>query len=127
VRFRPARRWHSIKRDTSVNRPGRLFVLVGRKTFSAGIGLVEGIIDHTSAVLVGEPAGAPLDVGGVKPVVAAQVARLIERNGRQVAIRRPRTRPHSGDGVRERAQVAKAFVHRGRPTDLPVLRDHVYG
>lgn len=50
-----------IKRDTSINRPGRLFVLVGRKTFSAGIGLLEAIIDHTSAVLVGEPAGAPLN------------------------------------------------------------------
>lgn len=50
-----------IKRDTSINQPGRLFVLVGRKTFSAGIVLLDGLLDHTAATLIGEPAGAPLN------------------------------------------------------------------
>ena len=50
-----------VKRDHSVNRPGRLFTIVGRKTFSAGVMLVGLMKQHTNTVFVGEPAGAALN------------------------------------------------------------------
>jgi hypothetical protein len=53
-----------IKRDSTINRPGHLYLLVGRKTFSAGV-LLEGyMITHTAVTLVGEPASAPLNMYG---------------------------------------------------------------
>jgi hypothetical protein len=53
-----------IKRDSTINRPGHLYMLVGRKTFSAGV-LLEGyMMAHTSVTLVGEPASAPLNMYG---------------------------------------------------------------
>ena len=49
-----------IKRD-AINRPGHLYLLVGRRTFSSGV-FVEGyMLAHTAAILVGEPASAPLN------------------------------------------------------------------
>jgi len=38
-----------------VNRPGRLFVLIGRYTYSAGMNAATFLERHTSAVFVGEP------------------------------------------------------------------------
>lgn len=49
-----------IKRDT-INRPGHLYILVGRKTFSAGVNLIGHLTAHTHAFFVGEPAGASLN------------------------------------------------------------------
>ncbi len=42
----------------------RLVVLTGRQTFSAAVMLVAELIDHTDAVFVGEPPGAPLNSYG---------------------------------------------------------------
>ncbi|NKB39426.1 MAG: hypothetical protein GKR93_20015 [Gammaproteobacteria bacterium] len=42
----------------------RLVVLTGRQTFSAAIILVAALKDHTDAIFVGEPAGAPLNQYG---------------------------------------------------------------
>jgi hypothetical protein len=53
-----------IKRDSSVNRRGRLFVLTGRKTFSAAVDLTLEILRHTDAILVGEPMGASRQAAG---------------------------------------------------------------
>ena len=39
----------------------RLVVLTGRQTFSAAVMLVAALKDHTDAIFVGEPAGAPLN------------------------------------------------------------------
>ena len=52
-----------IKRDR-INRKGSLFVLVGRKTFSAAVMLIGSLKRHTNAYFVGEPAGAPLNHRG---------------------------------------------------------------
>ena len=52
-----------IKRD-KINRKGTLFVLVGRKTFSAAVMLIGSLKRHTNAYFVGEPAGAPLNHRG---------------------------------------------------------------
>jgi hypothetical protein len=49
---------HGLIRATSVNRPGRLFVIVGRLTFSAAMNLAVDIERNSSAIFVGEPTGA---------------------------------------------------------------------
>jgi hypothetical protein len=52
-----------IKRED--NPPWRhLYVLTGRKTFSAAIMAMAAFIDHTRVSIIGEPAGAPLDSYG---------------------------------------------------------------
>ena len=53
-----------IKRDSSVNRTGHLFVLTGRKTFSAGADLLLQLRRHTAALVVGEPAGVGFNASG---------------------------------------------------------------
>jgi tetratricopeptide (TPR) repeat protein len=49
-----------IKRE-NINQPGRLFVLVGRKTYSAAQMIYAEMLKHTHALLVGEPPGAPVN------------------------------------------------------------------
>lgn len=49
-----------IKRDR-INKSGNLFVIMGRKTFSAAIMAAARIQDHTNVILVGEPAGAGMN------------------------------------------------------------------
>jgi hypothetical protein len=49
-----------IKRDR-INRKGVLYVLVGRKTFSAAVLFLGSLKRHTNAYFAGEPAGAPLN------------------------------------------------------------------
>jgi tetratricopeptide (TPR) repeat protein len=46
-----------IKRDR-INRLGRLYILIGRRSFSAAVLLVAEMMSHTRALLVGEPTGA---------------------------------------------------------------------
>ena len=41
-----------------VNRPGRLFVIIGRRTFSAAQNFASMLERHTEAIFVGEPTGA---------------------------------------------------------------------
>lgn len=49
-----------IKRDT-INKKGRLFTLTGRKTYSAAQMIYAEMLKHTNTILVGEPAGAPVN------------------------------------------------------------------
>lgn len=49
---------HRLIRNEKINRPGKLFVVVGRYTFSAGMMLATEIEQNTSAVFVGEPTGS---------------------------------------------------------------------
>jgi hypothetical protein len=53
-----------IKREATVNRAGHLFVLTGRKTFSAGADLLLQIRRHTAAIIVGEPPGVGFNASG---------------------------------------------------------------
>ncbi len=46
-----------IKRD-EINRFGKLFTIVGRATFSAGVMMAAALDEHTETVFVGEPMGA---------------------------------------------------------------------
>ncbi|MGQ0586505.1 MAG: S41 family peptidase [Gammaproteobacteria bacterium] len=50
---------HGFIRSDKLRQPGRLYTLTGRKTYSAGVMLVDLMLKHTSTVLVGEPSGAP--------------------------------------------------------------------
>ena len=49
-----------IKRD-SINKKGKLFTLIGRKTYSAAQMIYASMLRHTNTLLVGEPAGAPVN------------------------------------------------------------------
>lgn len=42
-----------------IDRPGRLFVLIGRDTYSAAMNLAVSLERYTHAIFVGEPTGAP--------------------------------------------------------------------
>jgi hypothetical protein len=52
-----------------IDRPGRLFILTSRKTFSAAVMFLSLIENNTKAVIVGEPTGqGPFFCGGPKPI-----------------------------------------------------------
>ncbi len=53
-----------VRREASIGRRGRFFVITGRKTFSAAAGTVFDLLDHTSPVLVGEPMGVAFNSSG---------------------------------------------------------------
>lgn len=53
-----------VKRDRSIGRRGRFFVITGGKTFSAAAGTVIDLLRHTSPILVGEPIGAAFNACG---------------------------------------------------------------
>ena len=48
---------HGILRSRKLRQPGSLFVLVGRRTFSAAMMLVTDLELHTHAIFLGEPTG----------------------------------------------------------------------
>lgn len=48
---------HGIIRSAKLQRPGSLFVLTGRRTFSASIFLLLDLEEQTSAIFIGEPTG----------------------------------------------------------------------
>ncbi len=49
---------HGLIRCEQVNQPGRLFVIIGRRTFSAAMNATTLIEAHTHATFVGEPTGS---------------------------------------------------------------------
>lgn len=49
--------WHRLVGSDRWNQPGRLFVITGRRTFSAAQNLATILDEHTAAVFVGEPTG----------------------------------------------------------------------
>jgi tetratricopeptide (TPR) repeat protein len=49
---------HAVLRSDRINRRGHLFVLIGRRTFSAAQNLVSDLERETAAVFVGEPTGS---------------------------------------------------------------------
>jgi hypothetical protein len=71
--------------DPAVDRPGRLFVITGRNTFSAGSLLASRLEASTSAIVVGEPmGGCPTAYGNARDVhlpwsgIVVGVASLLE-------------------------------------------------
>lgn len=49
--------WHRLVGSDRWNRPGRLFVITGRRTFSAAQNLATILDEHSRAIFVGEPTG----------------------------------------------------------------------
>ena len=59
-----------ISRNQKINRKGRLFVIIGRQTFSAASYLTTKLEFNTKAIFAGEPTGAtPNHFGDNRPVV----------------------------------------------------------
>ena len=51
--------WHALIKSDHLNERGRLWVLIGPKTFSAAISCVGDLESNTNAIFVGEPTGEP--------------------------------------------------------------------
>lgn len=49
---------HGMLRCDKINQPGKLFVIIGRDTFSAAQNFTTDVEMHTHAIFVGEPSGA---------------------------------------------------------------------
>lgn len=49
---------YGLIRSDKVNQPGKLFTLIGRKTFSAAVNCADFLERHTKTVFVGEPTGS---------------------------------------------------------------------
>lgn len=49
---------HGLIRSDKINQPGKLFVIIGRRTFSAAQNTATYIERHTRAIFVGEPTGS---------------------------------------------------------------------
>jgi tetratricopeptide (TPR) repeat protein len=56
---------HGLIRSDKVNQPGKLFVIIGRSTFSAAMFLVGDLEEHTRAIFIGEPTGGKANHYGV--------------------------------------------------------------
>jgi len=60
---------HGIIRSKELQAPGSLFVLIGRRTFSAATMFAVDLEEHTNAIFLGEPTGgAPLSYGDSKKI-----------------------------------------------------------
>lgn len=60
---------HGVIRCEAINQQGRLFVITGRRTFSAAMNTCSELARHTKAIFVGEPpASSPNFVGEVTPI-----------------------------------------------------------
>ncbi len=55
---------HKLIKHEHFTQSGRLYVLVGRATFSAGIMLAQSLDEHTNVTFVGEPPGASYNAFG---------------------------------------------------------------
>ena len=78
-----------LKNNPQINQPGRLFVLVGRNTFSAAIKFLVNLEKDTHAVFVGEP------TGGRPNFYAGQETTRLQYSGIEVLISRTLWRTRS--------------------------------
>ena len=61
---------HGIIRSKKLQQPGNLFVLIGRRTFSAAMMLAVDLEQETNAIFIGEPAGgSPNGYGDSRKIV----------------------------------------------------------
>lgn len=89
---------HGLIRSDKVNQPGKLFVLIGRGTFSAATQLVGNLEEHTPhATFIGEPTGGKLNHYGQSGLSGPTSFRL----------------PHS----RLVVEYSNEFMQRGVPGD----------
>ena len=61
--------WHAILKNDRINQRGKLWIIIGRKTFSAAMSLVDELELNTNALFAGEPSGeTPNQWGDPAPV-----------------------------------------------------------
>jgi hypothetical protein len=61
---------HGLIRAKKLQAPGTVFVLVGRRTFSAAMMFASDLEEHTNAIFLGEPtAGAPNSYGDSRKII----------------------------------------------------------
>ncbi len=68
---------HRLIASETFNRPGGLYVLVGRETFSAAMALAAQLETHTAARFVGEPTGSRPNFVGETTLVTLPYSRLL--------------------------------------------------
>lgn len=52
---------NEIIRHARLNRRGRLFVLVGKRTYSAAVIFLTELVEHTNAIVIGDPPACPFN------------------------------------------------------------------
>jgi hypothetical protein len=61
---------HGLIRSKKLQRPGSVFVLIGRRTFSAAMFLLLDLEKHSNAILIGEPTGGkPTSYGDSRKMI----------------------------------------------------------
>ena len=71
--------WHAILKNDQINQRGHLWVIVGRKTFSAAMNCVDQLEMNTNALFAGEPSGeTPNMWGDPAPVLLPNSGILIQ-------------------------------------------------
>ena len=68
---------HALIRSDKVNQKGKLFVIIGRNTFSAAVNLAADLENHTNAIFVGEPTAAGPNHFGETTVLHLPVSKLL--------------------------------------------------
>ena len=63
-------------RSTKINQPGKLFVIVGRNTFSAAMCGATQIERYTKAIMVGEPTGSSPNFIGETVIVKLPYSKM---------------------------------------------------
>jgi len=72
-----------LVQNPKINKQGRLFVLIGRQTFSGGVSLAAAIERNSKVVFVGEPAGSgPNQCGDVQRVTLPNSKLILQVSGR---------------------------------------------
>jgi hypothetical protein len=71
-----------IRRDRGVNRPGRLFTIIGRETYSAAMNCANWLEEHTATTFAGEPTGARPNHYGDATTVMLPASRMPVRISR---------------------------------------------
>ena len=62
----------ALIRNDKINKTGKLFVIIGRLTFSAAMDLSLQLERQTKAIFVGEPTGATVNsIGEMNPITSA--------------------------------------------------------
>ena len=67
---------HALVRNERINQPGKLFVIIGRRTFSAAQNTVNMLELHTHATFVGEPSGSRPNFVGESTYIVLPYSKL---------------------------------------------------
>jgi tetratricopeptide (TPR) repeat protein len=69
----------ALIKSEKINRPGRLFVIIGRRNFSAAQNLINDIANYTDAIFVGEPTASTPNFFGDSTGITLPNSKLVVR------------------------------------------------